>query len=89
MADNRERVINPFSGRSILVNGKTYKFVERSLIDWLENACGRPYERHGPKKYCGSAANLPAGYDVFGTPYECLKKGFKTGQCSVYTKFNR
>lgn len=29
--------------------------------------------------YCGTKLHLPEGYDMFGTPYECLKKGFGVG----------
>lgn len=31
------------------------------------------------KFYCGMKPNLPPGYDRFGVPFECLKKGF--GAC--------
>ena len=32
-----------------------------------------------PKSYCGDGNVLPDGYDKFGTPYECLKKGVGIG----------
>jgi len=31
------------------------------------------------KFYCGLKPDLPPGYDRFGVPFECLKKGF--GAC--------
>lgn len=30
------------------------------------------------KKYCGTKAPLPQGYDQYGDRYTCLKKGFGT-----------
>lgn len=33
--------------------------------------------------YCGEADLLPDRYDDFGTPYDCLKKGFGAGKASV------
>ena len=32
-----------------------------------------------PKIYCGNELILPDGYDEFGTPYECLRKGVGVG----------
>ena len=34
--------------------------------------------------YCGDKETLPPGYTRRGTRYECLKKGFGVGQCSIY-----
>lgn len=41
-----------------------------------------------PKRYCGNKTILPDGYDVFGTLFECLRKGYgickatgREGQC--------
>jgi len=36
-----------------------------------------------PNLYCGEADTLPDRYDDFGTPYDCLKKGFGAGKASV------
>jgi hypothetical protein len=44
--------------------------------------CMRNYRRS--KKYCGSKNRIPSGYRRKGTQYECLKKGFGAGRCSVY-----
>lgn len=35
-----------------------------------------------PSLYCGNANKLPDDYNDFGTPYECLKKGFGAGKSS-------
>jgi len=43
--------------------------------------------KRSPKRiqtYCGTKTRLPSGYTRRGTQYECLKKGFGTGRCSVY-----
>jgi len=32
-----------------------------------------------PKIYCGTNEHLPDGYDDFGTPYACLRKGVGVG----------
>ena len=34
--------------------------------------------------YCGDKEIIPPGYTRRGTRYECLKKGFGTGNCSIY-----
>ncbi len=31
-------------------------------------------------KYCGPSPILPAGYDIFGTPYDCLRSGIGAGK---------
>lgn len=38
--------------------------------------------RFQPQKeriYCGKSGILPPGYDRFGTPFECLRKGYGAG----------
>lgn len=82
-----EKVINPFTGRAITVGGRTYKFVEAELIEWLEKQCSKPLDPNRPRKYCGNKEVVPEGYERRGTPYECMQKGYKTGVCSVYNKF--
>ena len=42
----------------------------------------RNYRRS--RSYCGSKPRLPLGYSRRGTAYECLRKGFGAGRCSVY-----
>lgn len=82
-----ERVINPFTGREIVVGGKTYRFVEKQLLDWLEDRCSRGPNPNRRKVYCGKGDAIPPGYIGRGTSYECLKKGMGTGICQVYRKF--
>jgi hypothetical protein len=82
-----QTVINPFTGREIIVGGRTYKFVEKRLLDWLEDGCEDGPDPNAPKYYCGPRDQVPPGYVRRGTQYECLKKGFGTGKCEVYRKF--
>lgn len=35
-----------------------------------------------PRLYCGNKDSLPSGYDDFGSPYDCLRKGFGAGKAS-------
>tara|TARA_B100001059_G_C17537685_1_gene428792 strand:+ start:110 stop:406 length:297 start_codon:yes stop_codon:yes gene_type:complete len=35
-----------------------------------------------PRLYCGNKHELPSDYDDFGSPYDCLKKGFGAGKAS-------
>jgi len=88
MEEKEARIINPFTGRAIRVGGRTYRLVEAELLDWLDRQCGQPYERQGPRTYCGPAAAVPQDYDRRGTQYECLKKGVKVGICTVHRRFN-
>ena len=49
------------------------------------NQClGRSYRRS--PSYCGTKPRLPPGYTRRGTAYECLRKGFGAGRCSVYRR---
>ncbi len=84
----QEVVINPFTGRTIRVSGRTYRLVQAELMAWLEQQCAAGPDPNREKLYCGSK-NLPAGYSRAGTSQECLRRGFKTGLCSVYQRFNR
>jgi hypothetical protein len=40
-------------------------------------------ESSKPRLYCGKSDTLPDGYDDFGEPFECLRKGFGAGKASV------
>ncbi len=42
-----------------------------------------------PRKYCGTKAKLPAGYDRFGDRYECLRTGFGVATHSSKNKLNQ
>lgn len=35
-----------------------------------------------PQLYCGSQDELPPAYDDFGSPTDCLRKGFGAGKAS-------
>ncbi len=59
--------------------------LEEVLI-WLENQCAQPLDPNRTRTYCGNADPIPQGYIRRGTPYECLRKGIKTGICNVRTK---
>ena len=56
------------------------------IFQWLEDECGRPLDPNRPRLYCGTSAQIPPEYVRRGTSYECLKKGVKTGICSVHTR---
>ena len=38
------------------------------------------------KIFCGKKSPIPPGYSRRGNQYECLKKGFGAGMCSIYKK---
>jgi hypothetical protein len=82
-----DRVINPFTGREIIVGGRTYRFVEKQLLDWLEDRCSGAPDPDRERVYCGEKDPIPREYARRGTSYECLKKGIGTGVCQVYKKF--
>lgn len=44
----------------------------------------RGRSRSRTRTYCGKRSRIPPGYTRKGTQYECLKKGFGTGRCSIY-----
>ncbi len=37
--------------------------------------------------YCGDKKELPVGYDIFGSSYNCLRKGFGAGMYSERKKW--
>jgi len=43
-----------------------------------------PRRNNRPLSYCGTKPNIPRGYSRRGTNYECLRKGFGAGICSIY-----
>jgi len=43
-----------------------------------------PRRNNRPPSYCGTKPNIPRGYSRRGTNYECLRKGFGAGICSIY-----
>lgn len=86
--EQKETVLNPFTGREIIIGGRTYRLVERSLLNWLREGCDQEPQARG-RVYCGNRVNIPEGYIRAGTKYECLRKGFGAGKCGVYKKFNQ
>ena len=48
--------------------------------------CNGPRPANGEKIYCGTKNEIPLGYTRRGTEFECLKKGFGAGRCSVYSR---
>ena len=83
----REQVINPRTGRLIYVDGRTFRLVAEAQYNWLERQCANPPDPTLPKYYyCGTKRDVPSGYVKRGSPYNCLKKGFKTGLCKAFSK---
>lgn len=89
MEEQKEYVINPFTGRAIQVGGRTYKMVEADILEWLESQCGCGPDPLRPKLYCGNGALVPEGYAGRATPYQCLRKGFKSGLCKTYDQIKK
>lgn len=85
----QKAALDPFTGEDILIGGRRYRQVEAYLLDWLEDQCSRPIDPNRPRKYCGTKAEVPPGYIGRGTSYDCMKKGIKTGICTVYNKFKK
>lgn len=48
--------------------------------------CMSPYVRS--TNYCGTKRRIPSGYTRRGTTFECLRKGFGAGVCSIYKQNN-
>lgn len=84
--DEKEFITNPFTGRAIQVGGRTYKMVEADILLWLDSQCGAVLDPNRPKLYCGNSTVLPDGYSGRATPYQCLRKGFKSGLCKTYER---
>lgn len=72
---------------------KTYHIViphpERRNRDLTLNLPS-PYRCLSPRKksplYCGDKPYIPDGYQRRAKPYECLRKGFGAGMCSIYKR---
>lgn len=80
--------LDPFSGQTISIHGRRYRYVEARLLDWLERQCDAPLDPRRPRTFCG-VGTIPPGYTRRGSPYECLKKGIKTGICAVHARFQQ
>lgn len=59
----------------------------RQQIKNLKSKCG-PLDPNRLRKYCGNSDSVPQGYARRGSPYECLRKGVKTGYCEAVSKLN-
>ena len=67
---NRIEVSFPYNRRNITV------YIPSPEI------CTRNYRKRS--FYCGNKNRLPRQYSRYGTTFECLKKGFGAGSCSIY-----
>jgi hypothetical protein len=65
--------------RTIRSRGRTYTIYIPDPQDCLQSR-----RRRSPGVYCGKKSRLPPGYSRRGNQYECLKKGFGAGRCSIY-----
>ena len=46
--------------------------------------CNNIYTKKREKIYCGNKERIPSDYSRAGNQYECLRKGFGAGMCSIY-----
>lgn len=46
--------------------------------------CRQRSTRRSRRTYCGKSRTLPRGYGRHGTNWECLRKGYGAGMCSVH-----
>jgi hypothetical protein len=65
--------------RTIRSRGRTYTINIPDPQDCLLSRRRRP-----SGVYCGKKSRLPPGYSRRGGQYDCLKKGFGAGRCSIY-----
>ena len=84
--EEKNYVLDPFTGEEIVLNGARYRRVRSDILDWLNDQCARGPNPARERTFCGTADPVPEGYTRRGTPYECMRKGVKLGICAVYNK---
>jgi len=69
---------------TVRVPSPTNKKKKISITIIKKSFCSKKRKKNKSPVYCGNKKSLPRSYRRHGKNYECLRKGFGAGMCSIY-----